>query len=466
MKALLFVLMLLLARIASAQVVISEIMYDPEGADTGHEWVEIMNQGGSSVDLPQSKFFEEGSNHSLSVVQGDTNLPGGSYAIIADDGQKFLIDHAGFLGAVLDSSFSLKNTGETISFKTPDGNISDTVTYTSDMGANGDGNSLQKMSGTWRGNVATPGLSNSEVGSFVAPAKIETQTSVSISANTLSFPTEPQIIADAGSSSRTISTGASIVFSGRVFGLKKEPIENARLAWSFGDGARGEGQGISHTYYYPGDYIVVLDASSGYYSASDRVTVHVSVPLFTLNTGGDQTHSFVAIENRGIDEIDLSLWQVVGNGKTFMFPQNTILSTKSTLTLASEISGLVTPEGSVAFLNFPNGTRAEANSPIQAKNVTTKLTKKVSIKDKPTVVAKPAIMILPQNQEASAIGVIENIQDTQTQNGSVLWPWYIGAAFFAALALLGLRLTRGEKKEKEEALVADDFEIIEDEEPH
>ncbi|MCR4281332.1 MAG: lamin tail domain-containing protein, partial [Candidatus Kaiserbacteria bacterium] len=44
---------------ASAQVVISEIMYDLEtGSDSGREWVEVFNSGGSSVNLTDWKVSE------------------------------------------------------------------------------------------------------------------------------------------------------------------------------------------------------------------------------------------------------------------------------------------------------------------------------------------------------------------------------------------------------------------------
>ncbi len=459
--------MLLLAQIASAQVSISEIMYDPQGGDTGHEWVEIINQGSAPVDIAHSKFVEGGSSHGLTVVQGEPNLAAGAYAIIADNAQIFLSDHAGFSGVVFDSAFSLKNTGETVAFKMPDGTISDTVTYTSDMGAAGDGNSLQKISSAWRGGTPTPCVASAslsapqETNSIAATPSLKT----SPAANSSTFPVDPQIIADAGPSLRNVSVGAPITFTGRVLGLKKEPIENARLVWSFGDGARGEGVSVSHTYYYPGDYIVVLDAASGYYSASDRVTVRVNLPFLVLRTGGDIARSFVSVENHGVDEVDLSLWQVVAGGKIFVIPQNTILAARKTLTLASEVSGLVTPAGSEALLNFPNGSRVETKTQ-QAAFVEPPQ----KIIEKPKTIVAPqksasATYVVPSHQEASVSDAFLDTQASpQGEEEGSLWPWYSGAAFLGVLALLGVRLTR--RKGTEDVLSADDFEIIEETEPH
>ena len=48
----LFVLVLFaVPSLASAQVVINEVMYNPQGSDSGREWVELYNQGSSDVTL-------------------------------------------------------------------------------------------------------------------------------------------------------------------------------------------------------------------------------------------------------------------------------------------------------------------------------------------------------------------------------------------------------------------------------
>lgn len=449
-------------------------MYNPKGADTDHEWVEIVNQGNAPVDLSQCKGkaslcrFIESTSHELSVVLGSPILPSGAYAIIADNAQVFLSDHPGFLGIVFDSSFSLNNTSETISFRAPDGAM-DTVSYTKDMGAIDDGNSLQKISGIWHGATPTPGHQNDgEAVTYVQTPTTAATTNSSAVSDIASFPVDPQIIADAGAPARTVSVGAPGTFSGHVFGLKKEPIENARLAWTFGDGGRAEGMTVNHTYYYPGDYIAVLDAASGYFSASDRVSVHVVSPTMSLNTGGDNVHSFVSIENLGIDEVDLSLWQIVAEGKTFIFPQSTVLAAKKKLTLASEVSGLITPVGSKAFLNFPNGTLFEMQHPTTATEPSTiaqggikapiaSSQKQVSAVTK--VRATPA-SLENQNQEASVINAFPSSPSPVSQKESNAWLWYTSVAFLGALALLGFRFIKNTEAEK--ANPADEYEIVEE----
>src|SRR3989344_2910155 len=115
----------------SASMVINEIMYDLKGSDTDREWIEVVNAGGDAVDLSEWKFFEANTNHKLTLVLGQATLPPGAYAVIVDNPEKFKNDWPGYSGVLFDSSFSLNNTGETISLRT--GELIDvgSVTYTS-----------------------------------------------------------------------------------------------------------------------------------------------------------------------------------------------------------------------------------------------------------------------------------------------------------------------------------------------
>lgn len=142
-----------------ADVVINEIMYDLVNADDGHEWVELYNNGTTSVDIADWRLHENDTNHLLDIKQGASTLPAGGYAVIASDSAKFLLDNNGFSGVLFDSAFSLSNEGEAIMLKNGD-MVIDTTTYASSTGANGDGRSLQKFSDGWRAAPSTPGSVN------------------------------------------------------------------------------------------------------------------------------------------------------------------------------------------------------------------------------------------------------------------------------------------------------------------
>lgn len=455
-----FVLSLSFARNASAQVVINEIQISP----IGERFIELYNSSNSDIDLTGwyiQRKTATGSSFGSLVTSTQLNgkiIKPNSYFLVSRN-------QLGNSDIIVDN-LTLTETN-TIRIRDSKGGDIDQIGWA----IIDEGKSYQKISASeWVLAMPTPRVANT--GATSAPTQESSSTNIAqanTSVSLSSFPVEPQIIADAGVSTRIVSTGAPITFTGRVFGLKKEPIENARLVWSFGDGGRGEGAGVTHTYYYPGDYIVVLDASSGYYSASDRVAVHVAAPLLALRTGGDTARSFVIIENRGSDEVDLSLWQIKGGDGIFILPQNTILGARKILTLASEVTGLSTPAGSVASLHFPNGTRVEMQggtlvsvpTPSQSSIARPELAERVPAA--PVVASAHTSVLSTRGQEAAALGAVDvtTVAPLPPQESGSLWPWYIGAAFLGALAFFGVRFAKSE--EVETPSLADDFEIFEEE---
>jgi len=116
--------------IAMAGVRIVDVMYDPPGADIGHEWIEVQNNGTSTVDLLHYRLFEGGVNHKLTAAVGTSSLPAGAEAIITTDPAQYATDHPEFSGTVFKSSFSLSNIAETIALKDASLNIVDSYSYT------------------------------------------------------------------------------------------------------------------------------------------------------------------------------------------------------------------------------------------------------------------------------------------------------------------------------------------------
>ena len=167
---------------SDSNIVINEIMYDLEESDEKREWIELFNLGTEAIDLTSWRFEENGVQHTLILKQGDAFVAGGRFALIVDDYDTFLQDNHGFTGTVFDSSFSLSNKGENLKIRNSrDGNIIDAITYSSDLGASGDGNSLQRKSdGSWVAAAPTPGNQNS---SKPLPSPSPTPSSTSSSSN-------------------------------------------------------------------------------------------------------------------------------------------------------------------------------------------------------------------------------------------------------------------------------------------
>jgi PKD repeat protein len=338
-----------------ASVEITEIMYDLEGADSGREWVEVYNSGAEAVNMTGWRFYEAGINHKISLYNenDDFLIPAGGYAIIADSPDKCRADQADYSGILFDSCFSLINTGELLGIRNEDLVDMDTVDYSSEWGANGNGYSLQKTSSEWIAALSTPG------GPTLEPDLPRLLSGQSDAVDYIPPEQLPSIEAYAGED-KTIVAGALAEFRGQAFGLKGAPLKNARYLWNFGDGTTKEGQNITHFYRYPGEYVVVLDVASGGYSASDRLIARVvpnKIFISELRTGPE---SFVELKNDSDSEINISGWRLRGGDQTFTFPGNTFIRASDYLVIGTLASGMSLPQGNGKVeLLYPGGFLAD-----------------------------------------------------------------------------------------------------------
>jgi hypothetical protein len=172
-RSLLFAV-LLVPQITGAQAVITEIMYDPPGVDSGREWIEVYNESTSSIPLSAWKIYEGDANHNIIAAYGGSMLAPDEYAVIATNATKFQKDYPNYTGELFHSAFSLDNGGATLSLRDKSLADSDTVSYDSTWGGLGDGNSLQRLPAQ----AGAPG----DIGNFIprAPSPGAAMTSMPI----------------------------------------------------------------------------------------------------------------------------------------------------------------------------------------------------------------------------------------------------------------------------------------------
>lgn len=139
---------------------ITEVMYDVEGSDEAHEWIEVQNTGTEPIDFSKHKLFERNAQHKLVFVKGEEKISPSHYAVIVQNSAQFEKDNPSFSGTIFDSSFSLANTVDIFSIQDEKGNNLDTYSYNSGLGGAGDGKSLQKIDRNWAASVPTPGREN------------------------------------------------------------------------------------------------------------------------------------------------------------------------------------------------------------------------------------------------------------------------------------------------------------------
>ena len=140
-----FLSLLIFINTAQAEnLTFSEIMYDPIGVDTDQEWIEAFNLSTSTIEIDSTWRFNDGTNHLLSLYQGDNQIASSTFFLITADAQIFLDNYQDFNGTIFESSLSLNNSTDTIQLLNNGQTITE-FTYNSNLGANGNGKTLEKI---------------------------------------------------------------------------------------------------------------------------------------------------------------------------------------------------------------------------------------------------------------------------------------------------------------------------------
>ena len=126
---------------------------------------------------------------------------------------------------------------------------------------------------------------------------------------------------------RTTTPGSPIWFQATV--KKNTTGASPGLNWSFGDGDVGVGSLVSHTYKYPGDYVVVLSTRAGDSFSVSRLKVKVADSDVSISDKGE----YLEIYNNSSTEINLFNWKIENEGNGFIFQPNTIILPKSSIKL-------------------------------------------------------------------------------------------------------------------------------------
>lgn len=358
--------------VVSADMRMTEVMYDILGTDTSREWIEVCNTGDTDVMLSEWRLFEADTNHKITTTPSSENgiLGGHVCAIIADKPETFSVDMPEYVGRVFDSTFSLSNTGETLILRDADLIDRDTLVYDASAGATGDGNTLSRTSsGTWVATAPNPGVwnpsslpapleiedeGNQENDTDTTPTEEESSGTASSSSSSYVWIPKPNIYAYAGKD-RTVLAGASVAFSGQGAGESKTPLKTAEYIWNFGDGTIVRGQSVFHTYRYPGTYVAYLTVVSGDAQGGDSVAIMAKEPLLSVSdVGMNQENRYIEITNGAKEEIELSYWYLRAGTKFFQIPEHTYIRPGTAVRFAEETTGLAPSSPDRAELLYPN----------------------------------------------------------------------------------------------------------------
>ncbi len=341
---------------AYAALSINEVAWMGSGVSANHEWIELYNDSASSVVVDGYRLTD---NQNLNIILTG-EVPASGFVVLertSDEsapGTAFLI----YTGALV-------NTGATLQLLNATGDIVDQVAGGEDWQNIGGDNitkeTAQYTSQGWQTGTPTPGKENitstsddEDDESADEITSTTTNTNVVTSSNgasqmvlsrepksslQLSFPLPSQVYVN-----------QPLDFKVTASGVGETIISSLRYVWNFGDATAERGQTATHSYEYPGTYVVTVRAQYAGRDVMARDTVTVLPVNFSLSRGSDGA---VQINNNAQYEINLSGYLLKGQ-KSLLIPKDTILLPKSTITIPRS---KVETNGLLSYLVLYDATR-------------------------------------------------------------------------------------------------------------
>ncbi|MBI2138080.1 tandem-95 repeat protein [Candidatus Woesearchaeota archaeon] len=391
LKAVLAVMLVLTTALAAtADIFVSEVMYDPstaQGSDSALEWIEVFNNGTAPVNLAAWKF--NGNNFD------DANIGSKEYIIIArtllsPDGQSF----EGYYGnndsvwsiadgsyQALDGDFGSVLTNGGITINLTDGTETAILSYTNDV-AGGDGKTAERFNflstrlGASKVINGTPGHQNS-IFDEIAPIA--------------AFSLSSAIIAEASS----VSVNAT---------QSSDNTSIANFTFDFGDGNISSSASplITHAYYNNGSFNVTVTISdeAGLANGTQReLTVSDGSPTanFTISNNTpveDAQVNFTGTSATPSDAIVLFNWDFGDGSSSSLQNSSHIFSANGTFTVTFTITdsdGSTDSETRQINVSFANDAPSVQNFSMgfdedtySSQNNTINLTTKVSDEEDPS----------------------------------------------------------------------------------
>jgi len=341
---------------ASGDILINEIMTGQTGA-TKNEFIELYNSTENSIDLDGYKLKKKTKSGTQSNLVSSSKFIG----IIPAQGY-FLIAHPDYTNTISadlaysGSSYSIAN-NNTIILYDPEDNIIDKVGYGEAADFENQATSNPEKDQSIERQPAGQDSDNNSV-DFVIQTTPNPQNSSDTSTpdqqaddgiTTGGAPTPPNQPpqADAGTDI-TALINQEISFDAS---LSSDPNNDTlTFFWNFGDGATDTKEKPTHTYTYPGQYLVSLLVSDGTFSDLDIVTVSIYSPSVIINEFNNQ---WIELYNQSDQMANLTNWQL----NDFVFPPNSLIGPNQFLVLTKQITKIALDDNNDQVkLIYPDGS--------------------------------------------------------------------------------------------------------------
>ncbi len=327
---------------------ITEIMYDHEGTDTKREWIEIFNDTDSGLDITSFKLREADSNHLIKEYRGGKIVPQNGFAIIADSPAD-IISEIPENTVILDSVFSLSNSGEELALLDGSNNQIFSIFYDPTIGGNGNGKTLQKIDDVWVANIASPGSQNdvadnsqSDIDDTDIAAEPEKELGTTNSAIIKKYDDNFNLIFNIP---EFVYVGEGALFATNAVDQYGDIIPFVNYSINFGDGLYSMEKEVAHIYKKTGTYLLFAEAKTD--SNIDFVKQKIVVREFPVELLQIDNDFFLS--NNSSFEFNISGFAVSSKGRVYKFPPNTFLVPKGKIILSSSILGF-NPENDISVI--------------------------------------------------------------------------------------------------------------------
>lgn len=284
------------------EIIFSEIMYDPIGSDSGNEWIELFNKTTSSMSIGSDWRLNDGTNHLINFSHGSTNILSGGFFVITQNASNFLSKYPTYNSPLYESAFSLANASGILKLF-QGANLITEQAYTSVIGGNGNGKTLERITPQLDDNVwreayidgGTPGELPSSSPIYYAPVSvINVSTTTIYVGDSLSF--------DASSSTDQNGDVLSYFWNIDILASSTNPIFNYCFTTS----------GIYNVSLYVSDGILsdtenILINVLEYSTTTELIDYSGKIVLNELlpNPEGDDDTEWIEIKNISNESVDL-----------------------------------------------------------------------------------------------------------------------------------------------------------------
>lgn len=378
--------------IAHAAVTLKEVVFDPQGTDTGAEYIVVENSMSASVDMTGWTLYPDGAGYytfpsfvlqsgaavtvhlRMSGVSDSQNLyhSGASQNMGNTSGSVALFSSSQRSADTMIDFVEYGRAGETWESDAEKATLWTKGQFVAFGADTAEGKVLRRVASghapdAWRFEVVSSTQSvsanNSTASSNVAGSQSSQTPSTTSSGSVYSGPTKKVVfVADAGKDQEGVA-GGDVFFEGRLFdsGAKLVESEHIRFLWNFGDGTSLEGKNVRHAYRYPGHYTAIVIAAFGEDSFRDEAMITIVPNMVGISEVMPGDQGWIELSNPSNTTVDISGWIMRDARNTmFQFPAKTVLSQHAYVVFASPVTHLsISNQNPIVVLEYPDYTPAE-----------------------------------------------------------------------------------------------------------